>query len=163
MGGFSGNDRGGVRAVSQFNGDSQLVPTCWLCVGRWLKKKQCHLTAFLSWPEMPLHSSPWSQTIQLLPIYLWCFSSCCLCTTSQNKWVHHKYVYGPFKITPRRKRLTPGNLEAVHLTQQNICWCLKPDVVGTPVPCTGDWSWGAQCGAGTLALQGGTLQLRYFF
>ena len=94
----SGNHQGGANSVSQVDGVSDVVPACWLCVGRAQKRNNglCqHFCLGESYPQalalMPDNSVPPPMSLvpfNMLPLH-W----------SSEEVSLSKSVHGPFKRT----------------------------------------------------------------
>ena len=101
--GVSGSHQGGANSESQVDGNSNMAPACWLrgCGERGPRKGLMASVNTLVWEK-----SVWCQIIQLLPICLWCLSSCCPSTGAQSEWVSVS-LCGPSKRNTWDSRSLP--------------------------------------------------------
>ena len=85
---------GRANSVSQFDGVSDVVPTCQLCgfVGWGLRKGTMASAHICACEKLP----PWCQTLQFLSVYHWCLSSYYPDTGAQREWVWVSPCVGSF-------------------------------------------------------------------
>ena len=102
---------------------------------------------FIQEEAVPWHS-PWCQTLQFLPVWHWCPSSCCPDAVAQKEWVcvSPKSILGPWR----------GDSWEFHCFFHcpNPHWFLQPEVMGTYLPGTDTLGWVVWCGAGIPHSQG---------
>ena len=87
--------------------------------GRKLRKGTLASATTSLWEKVSPWLSPWCQTIQLLPVCLWCLSICCSHAGAQTEWVSVSLCRGPL-------RELPGNLavsvfHSLDFYHQKVC------------------------------------------
>ena len=126
---------------------------CYCCMplcGVGLRKGTVLLPGLWSfvWEETVSWHSPWYHTLQFLPTYHWCFSSCSWGAGVQREWV---YISPKSIVGPLRRDAWESNSFLCH---PNPHWFLQPEVMGTYLPGTGTLGWMIWSGAGITHSQG---------